>query len=182
MKGLEIIVGQSMNHKALTEKQLKAFLDAVMFSSYYDLYVTDKLVNMAVIKRTNFTELQFVVRGTLSPSNRDRLVETLLGEFNFNYHEVPMGLESKLIKVAEIEIARPATRPLKPATRPTRPATRPSKPERSACARQTTKKYTSRGSPPYNANECCDKTIQGNDGLMWTSRANKLNICSWRKS
>jgi hypothetical protein len=29
-----------------------AFLDAVMFSSYYDVYVTDKLINMAVIKRT----------------------------------------------------------------------------------------------------------------------------------
>ena len=42
-------------------------------------------------------------------------------------------------------------------------------------------KYTNRKSPPYPANEYCNKKRKGNDGLMYISRPNKNNVCSWKK-
>uniref|UniRef100_A0A6C0I3I7 Uncharacterized protein n=1 Tax=viral metagenome TaxID=1070528 RepID=A0A6C0I3I7_9ZZZZ len=45
----------------------------------------------------------------------------------------------------------------------------------------TLKKYQDRPSPPYPANENCGKVLQGNDGNMYESRANKKGICSWKK-
>lgn len=50
------------------------------------------------------------------------------------------------------------------------------------CERQTTKKYTSRNSPPYKANECCGSTKTGNDGQKYTSKADKNGVCRWAKS
>lgn len=47
------------------------------------------------------------------------------------------------------------------------------------CAKQSTKKYTSRISPPYPANQCCGATKTGNDGRMWVSKANKTGNCRW---
>lgn len=47
------------------------------------------------------------------------------------------------------------------------------------CKKKTTKKYTSRKSPPYNANECCDSNKQGNDGRMYVSIPNKNGVCRW---
>ena len=46
---------------------------------------------------------------------------------------------------------------------------------------KTQKKYTNRKSPPYPANEYCNKKRKGNDGLMYISRPNKNNVCSWKK-
>jgi len=46
---------------------------------------------------------------------------------------------------------------------------------------QTLKKYTNRKSPPYPANENCNKKMKGNDGLLYISKPNKNNICSWKK-
>ena len=46
---------------------------------------------------------------------------------------------------------------------------------------KTLKKYKSRHSPPYPANENCNKKMKGNDGLMYISKPNKNNICSWKK-
>lgn len=46
---------------------------------------------------------------------------------------------------------------------------------------KTLKKYTGRNSPPYPANENCNKQMKGNDGNMYESRPNKNNICSWKK-
>jgi len=37
------------------------------------------------------------------------------------------------------------------------------------CERQTSKKYTSRPSPPYPANECAGEVMNGNDGQMYIS-------------
>ena len=42
-------------------------------------------------------------------------------------------------------------------------------------------KYQTRKSPPYPANEHCNKTMKGNDGNMYISKPNKNNICSWKK-
>ena len=50
-----------------------------------------------------------------------------------------------------------------------------------ACIKQNTKKYTSRKSPPYKANECCGETKKGNDGMMYKSKPNKKGICKWYK-
>ena len=47
--------------------------------------------------------------------------------------------------------------------------------------RKTLKKYKNRKSPPYPANENCNKTIVGNDGNKYISKPNKNNICSWKK-
>lgn len=41
-------------------------------------------------------------------------------------------------------------------------------------------KYQTRKSPPYPANENCNKKMIGNDGNMYISKPNKNNICSWK--
>ena len=46
---------------------------------------------------------------------------------------------------------------------------------------KTLKKYKNRKSPPYSANENCNKTMVGNDGNNYISKPNKNNICSWKK-
>ncbi len=47
---------------------------------------------------------------------------------------------------------------------------------------QTTKnKYKIRNSPPYPANENCNKIMVGNDGEKYKSVPNKNGICTWRK-
>jgi len=45
----------------------------------------------------------------------------------------------------------------------------------------TLKKYRNRKSPPYPANDYCNKRKKGNDGLMYISKPNKNNVCSWKK-
>ena len=47
---------------------------------------------------------------------------------------------------------------------------------------KTLKKYKNRKSPPYPANENCNKKMKGNDGNMYISTPNKNNVCSWKKS
>lgn len=49
-----------------------------------------------------------------------------------------------------------------------------------SCTKQSSKKYASRKSPPFPANKCCNKTIQGNDHKMYKSVANKNGVCSWK--
>lgn len=46
---------------------------------------------------------------------------------------------------------------------------------------KTLKKYKNRNSPPYPANENCNKKMVGNDGNMYISKPNKNNVCSWKK-
>ena len=46
---------------------------------------------------------------------------------------------------------------------------------------KTLKKYKNRKSPPYSANENCNKTMVGNDGNNYISKPNKNNVCSWKK-
>ena len=47
------------------------------------------------------------------------------------------------------------------------------------CSRQSTKKYSSRSSPPFPANNCCGMTKKGNDGLTYKSVAASNGICRW---
>jgi hypothetical protein len=49
------------------------------------------------------------------------------------------------------------------------------------CVKQTTKKYTSRSSPPFPANECKDEKMTGNDGLKYFSKADSRGIYKWVK-
>ena len=53
-------------------------------------------------------------------------------------------------------------------------------PHPEGCALQTTKKYLTRPSPPYPANECCGMVMTGNDGNEYTSMRNVKDICAWR--
>ena len=48
------------------------------------------------------------------------------------------------------------------------------------CEKSTLKKYDSRPSPPFPANDYCNQTKKGNDGNMYISKPNKNNICSWK--
>jgi hypothetical protein len=49
------------------------------------------------------------------------------------------------------------------------------------CSMQMTKKYMSRSSPPYPANECCGMYLKGNDGKMYFSgRAGGQRSCTWK--
>ena len=48
------------------------------------------------------------------------------------------------------------------------------------CVRQTLKKFTSRPSPPFRAQECPYKKKKGNDGHMYVSKPNDINgIFRW---
>ena len=46
---------------------------------------------------------------------------------------------------------------------------------------RTSKKYVTRKSPPYSAAQYCGKKMEGNDGQMYESRANKNGVCAWKK-
>lgn len=52
----------------------------------------------------------------------------------------------------------------------------------SSCVKQSGAKYTSpsRKSPPYPANKCCGERKIGNDGQVYESKRNFLNMCAWR--
>jgi hypothetical protein len=47
--------------------------------------------------------------------------------------------------------------------------------------RKIPKKYLTRDSPPYPANDYCGKKKPGNDGLMYISKPDKNGICKWIK-
>jgi hypothetical protein len=49
------------------------------------------------------------------------------------------------------------------------------------CSPQSTKKYRSRKSPPYPANNCCGATKKGNDGKTYKSVKASNGICRWVK-
>lgn len=49
------------------------------------------------------------------------------------------------------------------------------------CVEQKTKKYLSRGSPPYSAMKCKDLTKKGNDGATYVSKPDKRGIYRWVK-
>lgn len=51
-----------------------------------------------------------------------------------------------------------------------------------SCIEQKTKKYRSRGSPPYSAMDCKNSTKIGNDGASYTSKADKRGIYRWVKN
>ena len=51
----------------------------------------------------------------------------------------------------------------------------------SACIEQKTKKYRSRGSPPYSAMDCKGLTKKGNDGATYVSNPDKRGIYRWVK-
>jgi hypothetical protein len=51
-----------------------------------------------------------------------------------------------------------------------------------SCIEQKTKKYKSRGSPPYSAMDCKNSTKTGNDGATYTSKADKRGIYRWVKT
>lgn len=56
---------------------------------------------------------------------------------------------------------------------------------RKDCSKQSTKKYTSRKSPPYPANQCCGETKLGNDGNEYISvkfSTRSGEHCRWQLS
>ena len=46
---------------------------------------------------------------------------------------------------------------------------------------KTQKKYNSRPSPPYPANNFCNLEMKGNDGNMYKSLPNKINVYAWKR-
>ena len=49
------------------------------------------------------------------------------------------------------------------------------------CTRITLKRYRSRPSPPYHANDCPGQTKKGNDGKLYKSIADGSGIYTWRR-
>lgn len=45
--------------------------------------------------------------------------------------------------------------------------------------KKTQKKYTSRPSPPFSANDCKNKTKKGNNGKFFKSVADKNGVYKW---
>jgi hypothetical protein len=56
------------------------------------------------------------------------------------------------------------------------------KPLLDGCKPSPLKKYATRPSPPYPANECCGITMVGNDGNMYVSKIDKKGVCKWQKA
>jgi hypothetical protein len=50
-----------------------------------------------------------------------------------------------------------------------------------SCTRQFTKKYKSRPSPPYPANQCKNHIKIGNDRHKYQSISNRNGIYTWKK-
>lgn len=48
-----------------------------------------------------------------------------------------------------------------------------------ACVKMQTRKYASRKSPPYPANQCKSMKKRGNDGAMYVSQPNKNGTHKW---
>lgn len=48
------------------------------------------------------------------------------------------------------------------------------------CIKLKDKKYLDRPSPPYHANDCKNKILEGNDGNEYFSRADKNGIYKWK--
>jgi len=48
--------------------------------------------------------------------------------------------------------------------------------------RKKDKKYLTRDSPPYSANEHCGETKKGNDGNMYKSVPDKNKVCRWKRT
>lgn len=53
------------------------------------------------------------------------------------------------------------------------------KKEARGCVRQIDKKYVSRPSPAFPANECCGHVKKGNSGGLFISIADVNNVCRW---
>lgn len=70
--------------------------------------------------------------------------------------------------------------PIKRSPKTNKKSARVSKVSR-GCVAQHSSKYTSRPSPPYPANECCNRKMTGNDGQMYVSKMDKNGICKWIK-
>jgi hypothetical protein len=75
------------------------------------------------------------------------------------------------------KVVKPVMKSAAKVVKPVMKAKKPPHPE--GCALQTTKKYLTRPSPPYPANECCGMTMIGNDGNSYTSKRRANNICAW---
>ncbi len=54
--------------------------------------------------------------------------------------------------------------------------------EGGACKKQTAKKYTTRGSPPFSAQDCKGETKKGNDGKDYKSVPDMRGIYRWIKA
>lgn len=52
---------------------------------------------------------------------------------------------------------------------------------KSGCIRQSTKKYTTRPSPPYPANRCKGRYMIGNDGSRYKSVPDSRGINRWKR-
>ena len=49
------------------------------------------------------------------------------------------------------------------------------------CKRMSTKKYATRPSPPYPANECGGMKKRGNNGRMWISTQDVTGVFRWKQ-
>ena len=49
----------------------------------------------------------------------------------------------------------------------------------SKCQKKSTKKYTSRKSPPFSASECKNKRRKGNNGKFWNSKKVSNGVYRW---
>jgi hypothetical protein len=58
----------------------------------------------------------------------------------------------------------------------------PKKASDKTCAEKTTKKYVTRQSPPFPANQCQGHMKKGNDGNFWQStRVGAQKVYTWKK-
>lgn len=75
---------------------------------------------------------------------------------------------------------RASNRKLKKSRRTHRKVERSNRKKR-GCSPQSTKKYRSRKTPSYPANNCCGATKKGNDGKKYKSIRASNGICRWVK-
>ena len=69
----------------------------------------------------------------------------------------------------------------KPNSKPKQKPKRSTSTKRNNCTFIFTKKYQTRLSPPYPANQCQNQIKVGNDGLRYQSTSNRNGIYTWKK-
>ncbi len=110
----------------------------------------------------------------------DELAHTL-ANFSMRIKRRKSGIKSgRKYSYARYGKQRASKRKLKKSRRTHRKVERSNRMKR-GCSLQSTKKYRSRKSPPYPANNCCGATKKGNDGNTYKSVKASNGICRWVK-
>jgi hypothetical protein len=190
--------GQKMSSVSVSTEDMPKFIE--FYSKYLSYVFKSKFnVDVKVLSRLNGTI------GLVSPldeSKTNNIVEKLSTDFEGPYKNTKMLINGKeysfngivfqnnekdgrylvefnVVLTFNSDIEGPYKQ-IKP--QPITKAHPKSKETSNNCVKSSDKKYESRPSPPYPANECRGKVILGNDGDMYISKPTASGVYRWVKN